>query len=63
MGEIINHNCHIQCADICSEKTCGELATHFIQKEINGLKILISMCEKHYEDVWVEDIFNQGAIQ
>jgi len=44
-------------------KNLWRVSNTFYSKRINGLKILISMCEKHYEDVWVEDIFNQGAIQ
>jgi hypothetical protein len=45
MGIIENFNCD----GLCSEKYCSNKYTHFAEKEINGLKILIFLCEKHYE--------------
>jgi len=48
MSEITNYNCHIECADICMQEFCGELATHFFPIEIGNFKFLVAMCEEHY---------------
>jgi hypothetical protein len=52
MTEIINYNCHIQCADICMEQFCGSLATHYWKIRIGKYDFLIPMCEKHYLETW-----------
>jgi len=63
MGKITNYNNHKECADLCCEQFCSELATHFQMREINGLKLLIPLCEKHNDEIWVQDIFQQEVFQ
>ena len=46
MEEISQYNCE----GLCLEKTCGSKYTHFVQVNINGLNILIPLCEKHAEE-------------
>ena len=48
MTHIINYNCHKQCADICMEKYCDNLATEYFPIEISGFTFLIPMCKEHY---------------
>ena len=36
---------------LCSEKFCSQKYTHSVEKEMYGLKILIFLCEKHYEKI------------
>lgn len=52
MTEITNYNCHEECADICMEKYCSELATHYLIQRIGNYEFLIPMCEKHYDKTW-----------
>lgn len=52
MSEIINYNCHEQCADICMEHFCGSLATHYWKILVGDYKFLIPMCEKHFWKVF-----------
>ena len=42
--EIENYNC----LDLCMEHHCSNHITHFVRKEINGMEVLLSFCEKHY---------------
>ncbi len=46
MEEITNHNC----AGICSEKTCDELETQFIQLNFNELFFIVGFCAAHAEE-------------
>jgi hypothetical protein len=48
MNEIINYNCHKECADICMETYCDNLATHYWKVKIGEYCFLIPMCEKHF---------------
>jgi len=48
MGKITNHNNHKECLDLCCEKYCSELATHFFPIGIKHNDFLITMCHKHY---------------
>lgn len=49
MNKIINHNCE----GLCNERFCSEKETHFFIKRLNGIEIVIPLCEEHakiYED-------------
>ena len=47
--QIENYNCHKECADICMEQYCDNLATDFIKQDIGGIIFLIPTCEEHYQ--------------
>ena len=46
MPEIDNHNC----VGLCSEKYCDNPETHFIDIDIHGILLILSLCEKHFEE-------------
>jgi len=49
METIINHNWNPK--ETCQERFCDSPLTYFEVVEINKLKIIIGLCEKHKE-VW-----------
>ena len=51
MTSIVNYNCHKECADICMEKYCGNLATEFYPIKIGDHTYLLPVCEKHYSKI------------
>ena len=48
MTEITNYNCHKECADICSEEYCDELAELIFPYYVDEKKFLIPCCKKHF---------------
>lgn len=51
MDQISNYNCHNkQMSCLCCEKFCDEVESQFIELDINGMKILLSFCDKHAEE-------------
>ena len=45
--DITNHNC----AGMCAEKTCSEKYTKFAFLTLNGVEIVIALCDKHAEEM------------
>ena len=58
MGKIENFNCD----GLCSEKFCSKKYTYFIEKELGGMKVLINLCENHYEEILNEELKRRKEI-
>ena len=46
MNQIENYNW----ANLCCEKYCSEVETHYIEISMNDLTIILQFCEKHAQD-------------
>jgi len=49
MNKITNYNCD----GLCCNKFCDRRYTHFIEKTMNGMIVILGFCENHaneYED-------------
>ena len=45
--ELIRNN---NCEDMCDHAYCSEKYTHFEKLFLNGMEIIITLCEKHAEE-------------
>ena len=47
-GEVLANKIELYNADnMCSEKYCSNMITHYIQVEINNVEVMIALCKKH----------------
>ena len=60
MNHITNYNCHKECADLCMEKYCDNLATEYFSIDLGGLIFLIPMCEEHFLKVIEREDLKNG---
>lgn len=57
MQQIENYNC----IDLCCEKYCDNHITQFQVIFLNGMKIIISLCDKHAEE-WINNFLKNGGV-
>lgn len=47
-SKIMVHNC----GGLCSERYCDRGTTQYFDVEINGMKMIIPLCDEHAEMMW-----------
>jgi len=56
MNKITNHNCDGMCCEI----NCNNTPTYFTKIEMNGLKFVVGLCDKHAEEYYENEVTENG---